>query len=341
MWVPQQPALPTSAQALVEPQSVPDQLSEEDKHLRDFRKYKPKTFNESLEDPTKALMWFSSVETIFWYMKCPNNQKAQCVMFMLTDRGTVWWETAEKMLESDVSQITWEQFKENFYAKFFSASLRDAKWTRTFFKCKQKGHTTDRCPLRLTGIAQNQGTGTPQQGKVFATNKSEAEGASTIVTGMDWLALNHASIDCSRREVVFNPPTGTSFKGVGIVVLPKVISAMKASKLLNQEPVMKDYPDVFLEELPGLPLTGRLILLSSWNLKLLDKGFLRSSMSPWGTPVLFVKKKDESMRLCIDYRELNKVTVTNKYPFPRIDDLFDQLQGATVFSKIDLRSGYH
>ncbi|KAL4016749.1 hypothetical protein IC575_024406 [Cucumis melo] len=64
-------------------------------------------------------------------------------------------------------------------------------------------------------------------------------------------------------------------------------------------------------------------------------------MSPWGAPVLFVKKKDGSMRLCIDYRELNKVTVKNRYPLPRINDLFDQLQGATVFSKIDLRSGYH
>ena len=64
-------------------------------------------------------------------------------------------------------------------------------------------------------------------------------------------------------------------------------------------------------------------------------------MSPWGAPVLFVKKKDGSMRLCIDYKELNKVTVKNKYPLSRIDDLFDQLQGATMFSKIDLRSGYH
>ncbi|KAL4025729.1 hypothetical protein IC575_014134 [Cucumis melo] len=75
--------------------------------------------------------------------------------------------------------------------------------------------------------------------------------------------------------------------------------------------------------------------------ELLDKGFIRPSVSPWGAPVLFVKKKDGSMRLCIDYRELNKVTVKNRYPLPRIDDLFDQLQGATVFSKIDLRSGYH
>ncbi|KAL4032758.1 hypothetical protein IC575_005840 [Cucumis melo] len=75
--------------------------------------------------------------------------------------------------------------------------------------------------------------------------------------------------------------------------------------------------------------------------ELLDKGFIRPSVSPWGAPVLFVKKKDGSIRLCIDYRELNKVTVKNRYPLPRIDDLFDQLQGATVFSKIDLRSGYH
>ena len=73
----------------------------------------------------------------------------------------------------------------------------------------------------------------------------------------------------------------------------------------------------------------------------MDKGFIRPSVSPWGAPVLFVKKKDGTMRLCIDYRQLNKVTIKNRYPLLRIDDLFDQLQGASVFSKIDLRSGYH
>ena len=74
--------------------------------------------------------------------------------------------------------------------------------------------------------------------------------------------------------------------------------------------------------------------------ELLSKGFIQP-ISPWGAPVLFVKKKDGSLRLCIDYRELNRVTIRNQYPLPRIDELFDQLQGSLVYSKIDLRSGYH
>nr|GFA11461.1 putative reverse transcriptase domain, aspartic peptidase domain protein [Tanacetum cinerariifolium] len=75
--------------------------------------------------------------------------------------------------------------------------------------------------------------------------------------------------------------------------------------------------------------------------ELLERGFIRPIVSPWGAPVLFVKKKDGSMRLCIDYHELNKIIIRNRYPLPRIDDLFDQFQGAMHFAKIDLRSGYH
>ena len=127
-----------------------------------------------------------------------------------------------------------------------------------------------------------------------------------------------------------------------------------------------EFLDVFPEELPGLPphkeiefcinvvsdtapismppyrmAPAELRELKEQLQELLDKGFIRPSTSPWGAPVLLVKKKDGTLRLCIDYRELNKVTVKNKYPLPRIDDLFDQLQGEQYFSKIDLRSGYH
>ena len=75
--------------------------------------------------------------------------------------------------------------------------------------------------------------------------------------------------------------------------------------------------------------------------ELLDKGFIRPSTSPWGAPVLFAKKKDKTLRLCINYKQLNRVTIKNRYPLPRIDDLFDKLRGARVYSMIDLRTGYH
>ena len=75
--------------------------------------------------------------------------------------------------------------------------------------------------------------------------------------------------------------------------------------------------------------------------ELLDKGFIRLTTSPWGALVLFAMKKDKTLRLCIDYRQLDRVTIKNRYPLPRIDDLFDQLRGARVYSKIDLHTGYH
>nr|GEV50356.1 hypothetical protein [Tanacetum cinerariifolium] len=103
-------------------------------------------------------------------------------------------------------------------------------------------------------------------------------------------------------------------------------------KQLKDVPIVRDFLEVFPEELPGLPPARP---------ELSDKGFIRPNSSPWGALVLFVKKKDGSFRMCIDYPELNKLTVKNRYPLPRIDDLFDQLHGPSIYSKIDLRSGYH
>eukprot|EP00253_Pinus_taeda_P020164 PITA_20164 len=135
---------------------------------------------------------------------------------------------------------------------------------------------------------------------------------------------------------------------------------------LHGIPVIQEFTDVFPEEIPGLPprrnidftielipeaapvsrapyrmSTPELTELKMQLQELLDKEYIRPSVSPWGAPVLFVKKKDGTLRMCIDYRQLNKLTIKNKYPLLRIDELFDQVKGATVFSKIDLRSGYH
>ncbi|GJX06056.1 reverse transcriptase domain-containing protein [Tanacetum coccineum] len=151
-----------------------------------------------------------------------------------------------------------------------------------------------------------------------------------------------------------------------------LIQMMKEEKTETPErqiedvPVVRDFPEVFLEDLSGLPLTRQVefhielipraapVARAPYRLaptemkelaeqlkELSDKGFIRPSSSPWGAPILFVKKKDGSFRMCIDYHELNKLTVKNRYPLLRIDDLFDQLQGSNIYSKIDLRSGYH
>ena len=148
--------------------------------------------------------------------------------------------------------------------------------------------------------------------------------------------------------------------------LALVLDFKKGQIELENILVVKDFPDVFPEELPGIPLVREVDLsikilpgttptsrapyrMAPTELKelkiqlqeLLDKGFIRPSVSPWGAPMLFVKKKDDTLRMCIDYRQINKVTMENKYTLPRIEDIFDQLKGAGVFLKIDLRSGYY
>ncbi|KAL8146752.1 hypothetical protein AgCh_004479 [Apium graveolens] len=175
-------------------------------------------------------------------------------------------------------------------------------------------------------------------------------GEFDVILGMDWLSSNDAQIDCKGKKVKLNIPEKKE----------------KEVPNLQDIPVVNEFEDVFPQDLPGLPpdrviefaielapgtapvskAPYRLAPLEMKELatqlqELLDKGMIRPSVSPWRAPVLFVKKKDGSMRLCIDYRELNKLTIKNRYPLPRIDDLFDQLKDAVYFSKIDLRTGYH
>ncbi|GJY76560.1 putative reverse transcriptase domain-containing protein [Tanacetum coccineum] len=191
-------------------------------------------------------------------------------------------------------------------------------------------------------------------------------GSFDAIIGMDWLAKYQAIIVCAEKivripwgnETLIVHGDGSNW---GNETRLNIISCTKTHKYL-----LKGCLIFLAHDLLGLPPTRQVEFridlvpsvapvarapyrlvpsemkeLSEQLQELSDKGFIRPSSSPWGAPVLFVKKKDGSFRMCIDYRELNKLTVKNRYPLPRIDDLFDQLQGSSVYSKIDLRSGYH
>ncbi|GJR34246.1 putative reverse transcriptase domain-containing protein [Tanacetum coccineum] len=155
-------------------------------------------------------------------------------------------------------------------------------------------------------------------------------GSFDVVIGMDWLSKYHARIICDEK-VVHIPIDGET-----LIIQVQVMEKKSDEKRLEDIQVVREFPEVFLKDLPDLPPE-----LSDQLQELADRGFIRPSTLPWGAPVLFVKKKDGSFRMCIDYRELNKLTIKNRYPLPKIDDLFDQLQGSSVYLKIDLRSDYH
>jgi hypothetical protein len=188
-----------------------------------------------------------------------------------------------------------------------------------------------------------------------------------IILGMDWMTKHKVLLDISSRVIGIDSP----HNGATTLYQPQqecFYSCVYATTDIKLEdiPIVYEYPDVFPDDLPGMPPDrdiefiielqpgiapiskrpyrmppNKLAELKIQLQDLVDKGFIRPSASPWGCPTLFVKKKDNSLRLCVDYRPLNAVTIKNKYPLPCIDILFDQLAGAKVFSKIDLRSGYH
>ncbi|GJR44709.1 putative reverse transcriptase domain-containing protein [Tanacetum coccineum] len=190
-----------------------------------------------------------------------------------------------------------------------------------------------------------------------------------VIIGMDWLSDHKAEIICHEKIVRIPLLDGKVLRVLGEKPNEKMrqlISAKAKEKEKEEIVVVRDFPEVFPDNLSGLSLVqeiefrfelipsatpvvkspycltpSKLEELSRQLKELQDKGFIRPCSSPWGASVLFIKKKDGSFRMCIDYRELNKLTINNRYPLSRIDDLFDHLQGSQYFSKIDLRSGYH
>jgi hypothetical protein len=184
---------------------------------------------------------------------------------------------------------------------------------------------------------------------------------------MDWLSKHKVLIDCAKKSVKLTTLNGKGLEFIAepVVTAKGVANRAKVNQLDASQGfdvlVVNEFLDVFPEELPGMPpdrdikfvielkpgtapiyeTPFRMTTLELAELKehineLLEKGFIHPSSSPWGAPVIFVLKKDGTHRMCVDYRTLNEVTIKNKYPLPRIHDMFDHLRGACVFSKIDL-----
>jgi hypothetical protein len=200
------------------------------------------------------------------------------------------------------------------------------------------------------------------RGRILANLIVLAAKGINVILGMDWLSKHHGQIDCAKKAVKLIASNGKELEYVAEnLVTDKAASNRMVLNQLDATSTMdigsvSEFSDVFLEELPGMPpdreiefvielvpdtapifkrpyrmAANQLAELKEQLQELLDKGCIHPSASPWGAPVIFVPKKDDTQRMCVDYRSLNEVTIKNKYSLPRIDDLFDQLK-ELVFS---------
>ncbi|XP_011625089.1 uncharacterized protein LOC105421006 [Amborella trichopoda] len=266
-----------------------------------FRRLAPLTFlgHRGVE---KAERWIRQMEKIFEVLPCSDEQKVRLGAFMLEGDAEHWWGSIKQSWERSETEVTWENFLEAFNEKYFP----------------------DGCVLPIDLILL------------------DIEDFDVIL-GMDWLSAHYATLfRLLAKECV--------------EYLAYVVENWDGQSKLDEIPVVREYLKVFPEELTTLPpireiefeikvvsdtapsskAPYRMALAELKKLKeklqeLLEKGFVRPSVSSWGAPVLFVKKKDGTLKLCIDDRLLNQVTVKNKYPLPRIDDFCDQLQMTQVF----------
>nr|GEY86603.1 putative reverse transcriptase domain-containing protein [Tanacetum cinerariifolium] len=219
----------------------------------------------------------------------------------------------------------------------------------TCYGCGEKGHFKDKFPKGRN----HQNKGARRRACVVVENPQQNPNVvvSTFLLNDHYACiLFDSGAEKSFVSSAFTPFIDISLTSLNTSYEVELANGKADEKKLDDIRVVRDFPEVFLNDLLGaLPVVkspyrlapSEMSELSDQLKELQEKGFIRPSHSPWGAPVLFVKKKDGAMRMCIHYRELNKLTVKNRYHLLGIDDLFDQLQGKCCFSKIDLHSGYH
>ncbi|GKC26390.1 putative reverse transcriptase domain-containing protein [Tanacetum coccineum] len=291
---------------------------------KEFMSCQPINF-KGTEGAVGLIRWFERTELVFSHSNCTEDYKVKFATGTLTKEALSWWNYFVQPIGiEEAYKITWVEFKKLLIKKYYPRT-KVQKIEDEFYLLTVKGNNL----------------------KTF-----------DVVIGMDWLSKYHARI-ISDEKVIHIPINNET-------LIIRVMEKKSDEKRLEDIPVVREFPEVFPKDLLGPPpirqvefqinlipgaapvarapyrlAPSEMQELSNQLQELADQGFIRPSTSPWGAPVLFIKKKDGSFIMCIDYQELNKLTIKNRYPLPRIDDLFDQLQGSSVYSKIDLRSGYH
>nr|GEU83605.1 putative reverse transcriptase domain-containing protein [Tanacetum cinerariifolium] len=294
-----------------------------------FVKYNPAIFC-GIEGAIKLRRWFEKTKSVFEISECAEGKKVKFVAATLEGPSLTWWKT--KVATTEVYELALmcprmvepERVKVDAYIRGLTDNIM--------------GEVTSSKPANLNEAIR--------MAHKLMGQKSQARDARTL--------------EGNTRKIAKS-------KEMHELWLPLLLMESKSKeKRMKDMPVIHDFPKVFPEELPGLPSSRQVefridlvaraapVARAPYRLapsemkellvqlqELLEKGFICPSLSPWGASIFFVKKKDGSFKMCIDYHELNKLTVTDRYPLPRIDDLFDQLHGSSVYSKIDLRSGYH
>ncbi|KAH0639227.1 hypothetical protein KY285_035813 [Solanum tuberosum] len=313
--------------------------------IRDFTRMNPPTFFGSKveEDPQGFI---DEVFKVLKAMGVSSQEKAELTAYQLKDVAQVLYEQWKEGRPIKEGPISWATFKMAFLDRFFPLELRERKM-QEFINLRQGGMTVKEYGLKFTHLSKHSPT-LVSDSRATLVDLVELEMLHfDVILGMDWLHACFASIDC-RTPIV-------KIKDLESEIPP-----------LESVPTVKDFPEVFPDDLTEIPpereinfgidllsdtqpISIPLYRMAPAELKelkaqlkdLLDKGFIQPSISPCGAPVLFVKKKDGSLRMCSVYRQLNEVTIKNNYPLPRIDDLFDQLQGAFYYSKIDWSEDDH
>ncbi|GJY42379.1 putative reverse transcriptase domain-containing protein [Tanacetum coccineum] len=317
------------------------------------------------EGAVELLRWFKKTESVFGISECAEDKKVKFAAATLQGPALTWWNAkiatmglGTGLTDNIKGEVTsskpanmneavrmahklMEQKSQARDERILEVKMR--KW-ESFQSGNSSGKGNHRDNSRQT-LQNNQ-----KQGNAGAMVTAPSDGNVPLCERCFTRHVGHTRNRCPRKvkQEEVGEVRGRAYaikdaepKGLNVVLHDvvivygeKFVRIPYGDKMLIVESdkedvsVIRDFPEVFPEELPGLPPLRQVEFRI--DLELLEKGFIRPSSSPWGAPVLFVKKKDGSFRMCIDYRELNKLTVKNRYPLPRIDDLFEQLQGLSV-----------